>query len=187
MDAGYEPSRRRFIARISAVAGASGLLGTNALVVPAASAAALERSLSLRSIHTQEVTEVTYWRDGRYLPKALAALEHQLRDHRTGNMHAIDPRLYDVLVAVQHALGRQDQYEVISGYRSPQTNRMLSGRSSRVAKKSLHMRGLAIDVRLPGTPLRKLRDPAVGLNAGGLGYYSSSGFIHVDLGRPRAW
>lgn len=143
--------------------------------------------LSLYSIHTQENTQVVYWRDGQYVRESLAALEHQLRDHRTGDTHQMDPRLYDLLFALQNKMGRHDQYEVISGYRSPRTNRMLAKRSSGVSEKSLHMRGLAIDVRLPNTSLRKLYRAAVDLQAGGVGYYPRSAFIHLDLGPPRAW
>ena len=182
-----EPSRREFLRSLGTAAGATGILGAGTFLPLAASATARDRTVSLRSIHTREETEIVYWRDGRYVPNALATLDRQLRDHRTGDVHAIDPRLYDILVALQDAIGRHGQYEVISGYRSPRTNRLLSARSSGVAKKSLHMRGLAIDVRLPGTSLKTLRNAAIDLEAGGVGYYPSSNFIHIDLGRPRSW
>lgn len=146
-----------------------------------------ERWLALKSLHTHESLEVTYWRDGRYLPTALTRLEHQLRDYRTGDVHDMDPRLFDLLCTVRRELGSEGRYDVISGYRSPKTNRMLRARSTGVAKRSLHMRGMAIDVRLPGRSLRKLREAAIDLGRGGVGYYPESGFVHLDVGRPRSW
>jgi len=146
-----------------------------------------ERSLALKSIHTREALDVVYWRDGRYLRGALSALGHQLRDHRTGDIHPMNPTLFDLLVKLRDESGNDGRFEVISGYRSPRTNRMLAARSRGVAKRSLHMQGKAIDVRLPGTSLRKLRDAAVDLHLGGVGYYAKSGFVHLDIGRPRTW
>lgn len=146
-----------------------------------------ERSLALKSIHTHEALEVVYWRDGQYLPDALTALGHHLRDHRTGDIHPMNPALFDFLVKLRELGGSNGQFEVISGYRSPRTNRMLAARSRGVAKRSLHMQGKAVDVRLPGTALRILRDGAIDLQLGGVGYYARSGFIHLDLGPPRSW
>ncbi len=99
----------------------------------------------------------------------------------------MDRELYDLLFTLQQKLGRFGTYHVISGYRSPKTNAMLHNISSGVAKRSLHMRGKAIDIRLPGTELKHLRQAALGLHAGGVGYYPNSNFIHVDTGRPRFW
>lgn len=146
-----------------------------------------ERFVALRSIHTGESVDLVYWRNGQYLPDAMAAIERQLRDHRTGEVYPIDPRLIDYAVDVREALGSNQRFEVISGYRSPKTNKMLASRSSGVAKRSMHMRGMAIDIRLNGKPLTRVRDTAVGMKRGGVGYYRKSGFLHLDLGRPRNW
>ncbi|MFT5390588.1 MAG: hypothetical protein ACI8PT_000774 [Gammaproteobacteria bacterium] len=175
-----ERSRRRFL---GAITGA----GITAALPRFATASVPQRTLALTSIHTHESVEVMYWRNGQYLPNALSTLHHQLRDHRTGDVHAIDPRLLDLLVELRDAVGSSNHFDVISAYRSPRTNRMLAARSSGVAKKSLHMRGLAIDIRLPGENLRKVRDTAIDMKRGGVGYYAKSGFIHLDLGRPRTW
>ena len=114
-------------------------------------------------------------------------MNHFLRDFRNGEVHPIDPQLLDQLHRVASATGSKTSYEVISGYRSPATNRALHERSSGVATRSLHLEGRAIDVRLPGVPLADLRDAALSLAAGGVGYYPGSRFVHLDTGRPRHW
>jgi len=141
----------------------------------------------LHSTHTGERIDLVYWREGRYLRGALRRLARMLRDHRTGDVHPIHPRLFDYLVALRAQVERDERFEVISGYRSPKTNRMLRAHSSGVAKHSLHMDGKAIDIRLPGVRLATLRDAAIGLRRGGVGFYPRSDFIHVDVGRPRTW
>jgi len=177
-------SRRRFL-QFSAGA-AAGLL-----ITPAH--AGLERHgqrvLHLRNLHTGEKLVRTYWADGNYLAEPLAEIDHLLRDFRTDEAHAMDPRLLDLLHRLQHKVGSNKPFEVISGYRSPKTNAMLRGGSatSGVAKKSLHMQGRAIDVRLPGYDLAKLRKAALGLKGGGVGYYPKSNFLHLDTGRVRHW
>jgi uncharacterized protein YcbK (DUF882 family) len=145
------------------------------------------RRLGLNHLHTGESLDVAYWEGGSYVPEALTAVNHVLRDWRTDTVHEIDPRLLDLLTALQGRLEKNERFQVICGYRSPQTNAMLHEHSSEVATHSLHMVGQAIDIRLPGVDLTNLRDAAQGLGIGGVGYYPASDFVHVDVGRVRRW
>lgn len=145
-------------------------------------------SLRLYNTHTGERVGVVYRLGDAYLPEAVHRLEHHLRDHRTGDVHAFDPELFDLLADLAAAVGRPGaEFHVISGYRSPQTNEMLRAQTTGVAKRSLHMQAQAIDVRLPGVDTARLRDAALDLGRGGVGYYARSDFIHVDTGRVRRW
>jgi uncharacterized protein YcbK (DUF882 family) len=146
-----------------------------------------ERSLSFRNLHTGEQLRTTFWAEGDYVGKELQAINRVLRDHRSGDVHPMDPALLDMLYLLQQSVGVKGAFHIISGYRSPATNNKLSARSSGVAKKSLHMQGKAVDIRLPGCELKQLRDAALTLKAGGVGYYPGSNFIHVDTGRVRRW
>jgi len=146
------------------------------------------RKLSFFHTHTKERLSVVYSRKGKYLPEAFDRINHFLGDFRTGEIHAIDPALMDNLYDIQAAGGNKDGiFEVISGFRSLSTNTKLRGKSNGVAKRSLHMCGRAIDVRLAGTDISKLRDISIALRRGGTGYYPQSDFIHVDTGRVRCW
>ena len=146
------------------------------------------RKLSFYHTHTKERLSVVYSRKGKYLPEAFDRINRFLGDFRTGEIHAIDPVLMDNLYDIQAAGGNKDGiFEVISGFRSLSTNTNLRGRSNGVAKRSLHMCGRAIDVRLAGTDTSKLRDISIALRRGGTGYYPQSDFIHVDTGRVRCW
>lgn len=168
--------------------GAAVLPFLTALVSPAAFAKAFgRRELSMANTHTGETLDVVYYAGGRYRHEALHRANHLLRDFRTGDVHAIDPHALDILYALQVLANRGDSFEVISGYRSPRTNAMLRATTKGVALHSLHMQGRAIDVRLPGFPTRKLRDLAISLRRGGVGYYRASDFVHVDTGRVRHW
>lgn len=146
-----------------------------------------ERSLSFNHLHTGEKLKLTYWADGEYLSESLAEINHLLRDFRTGERHKMDPELIDLLHRLQVATGNHRAFEIISGYRSPKTNAMLRSSSSGVAKKSLHMLGQAIDVRLPGTDLKHLHKAALEAKSGGVGLYTGSNFVHLDTGRVRNW
>ena len=150
-------------------------------------AATESRALSFVHTHVDESLEVTYFRRGEYVPQALAQLDHLLRDFRTEDVHPIDPRLFDVLYDLQVLADREAPFEIVSGYRSPATNAALRGHSGGVAKHSLHMEGKAIDLRMTGYDTRKLRDLALSMRCGGVGYYASSNFIHLDTGRVRSW
>lgn len=158
------------------------------LALPASVLASVEpRVLRFAHLHTAERLEVEYMDGARYLPDALAAVNHLLRDFRTGDVHDIDPRLLDVLHALRTSTGSRRPFEVISGYRSPRTNAQLRSRSGGVASGSLHMKGQAIDIRLGDVSLASLRDAALDLGRGGVGYYPASNFVHVDTGRVRRW
>ena len=146
-----------------------------------------ERSLSFHHLHTGESLSVGYWADGRYIPEALDAINHILRDFRTAEVRPIDTRLLDLLYRVRQSVGADKPYQIISGYRSPTTNATLANRSGNVARRSLHLSGKAIDVRIPGSSLRDLRKAAVAQKAGGVGFYPKSNFVHLDVGRVRYW
>lgn len=145
------------------------------------------RELSFRNLHTGETLRAAYWEGGQYQPDALAEINHILRDHRTGEVYPMERDLLNLLSDLKRGLDVQEPFEIISGYRSPKTNAKLAAGSNGVAKRSLHMRGMAIDVRVPGVELATLRDTAVAMERGGVGYYPKSGFIHVDIGRFRTW
>lgn len=145
------------------------------------------RTLTFAHTHTGERLSVEYFSGGTYLPDALAAVNHLLRDFRTGDVHVIDPGLLDLLHGVSQLTGAARPFQVISGYRSPMTNEMLRHRSEGVAAGSLHLQGMAIDIRLADVRLSALRAAALELHSGGVGYYPASDFVHVDTGRVRTW
>ena len=140
--------------------------------------------------HTNERLDVVYRQGDTYLPAALAQLDRFLRDHRTGDVRHFDPRLFDLLYDLTDALhDAGGEIDVICGYRTPWSNEFLRARNahSGVARHSLHLQAEAIDIRLPGIPTSALRDAALRLKRGGVGYYAASNFVHVDLGRVRHW
>lgn len=144
--------------------------------------------LRLYHTHTGEHLDIVYRHGNAYIPEALAKLDYFLRDHRTGEVHHFDPRLFDLLSDVTQAVGRADaEVDIICGFRAPASNEFLRAHTSGVAKYSLHMQAEAIDIRLPGTPTSKFRDAALALGRGGVGYYPASDFIHLDVGRVRRW
>ncbi len=150
----------------------------------------LQYSLRLFHTHTSERIDIVYRRGNTYLPGALERLDYFLRDWRTGQVHHYDPRVFDLLHDLLASIGRPDgEINVICGYRTPQTNQFLRTRSAHtgVAMHSLHMQAEAIDIRLPGLSTARLRDAALELHRGGVGYYPASGFVHVDVGRARHW
>ncbi len=146
-----------------------------------------ERCLSFYNTHTGEQLHTTYWCKGKYVPEALSGINHILRDHRTGDIKKIDKSLLDLLYVLRGQLNTQEPFHIISGYRSPKTNRLLRKHSSGVARNSLHTTGKAVDIRLPGRQLEDLLSAAVDLRKGGVGYYPDSDFVHVDVGRVRYW
>ena len=145
------------------------------------------RALAFDNLHTGEKLKIDYWVEGNYVPDALHNINHLLRDYRNGEVHVIDPKLLDLLNHLHRRLGSNAPFEVISGYRSPATNAMLHARSKGVATHSLHMQGMAIDIRLPDRGLKDLHETALAMRAGGVGYYPSLDFVHVDVGRVRRW
>lgn len=175
----FSAGRRAFLRRSGAV------------VLAAAPVAAWARTSECRSLsfvhtHTGETLDCTYYQGG-YAPTQLALVNHFLRDFRTGEVHRIDPGVLDILFGLRTRTGCDEPFHVISGYRSPRTNAMLRRRSDGVAAHSLHMRGQAVDVRLPGVPTKRLQELALSLQRGGVGYYPKSDFVHLDTGRVRFW
>jgi len=145
------------------------------------------RTLAFDNLHTAEKARIEYWADGRYLPDALTEVNRILRDFRTGEVHPIDPRLLDLLHTLQAKVESSRPFQVISGYRSPATNAMLRATGHGAASKSLHMKGLAIDIRLSDCALSDLHDAALQTRGGGVGYYPAEDFVHVDVGPVRRW
>lgn len=146
-----------------------------------------KRSLFLKNMHTSETLDLVYWENGAYLPEATNAISHLLRDHRRNESCEMDTRLLDLLHGLHATVDAPYGIEIFSGYRSPKTNAALAAKNSGVAKKSLHMRGKAADIRIPGVKLAHLRKAALSLKLGGVGYYRKSGFLHIDTGRVRQW
>ncbi|MDH3506491.1 MAG: DUF882 domain-containing protein [Gammaproteobacteria bacterium] len=152
------------------------------------SATALEeRRLSFYHTHTRETLNVTYAVNGEYVDSALAQINEFLSDFRTGDVELVDPELLDLIHDVRESLNSSATFEIISAYRSPKTNEMLRSQSSGVARNSQHVLGKAIDVRLRGIETSRLRDTAIELQRGGVGYYAQSNFVHLDTGRVRRW
>ena len=176
------------ITRRNFVAGAgTALLAAHAS--PALASLGDVRAVTFDNLHTGEKLSITYWEQGSYVPQALAEVNHVLRDFRTGDVHPIAPQLLDLLAVMHGRLETSALFSVISGYRSPATNAMLRGENEHtgVASKSLHMQGMAVDIRVSGHSLANLRDTALNLKVGGVGYYPTSDFVHVDVGRVRRW
>lgn len=144
-------------------------------------------SVSFRNDHTGEGFSGVYRVGGKYLPEAFDRINVVLRDFRTGDVFPIDPRAIDILYMLQRGTGRRQPFDVLSGYRSPKTNAMLNRTSAGVARNSLHLTGQAIDFRMEGYPTQRLRNQARALRAGGVGYYPSSDFVHIDTGQIRHW
>jgi uncharacterized protein YcbK (DUF882 family) len=145
------------------------------------------RQLSFYHTHTQKQLQVIYSIDGEYVDSALGEINAFLSDFRTGDQVIIDPRLLDLIYDVRASLRVDGTFEIISAYRSPKTNEMLRARSNGVAKNSQHVLGNAIDLRLRDVATADLRDAAIALQRGGVGYYQSSDFVHIDTGRVRRW
>ena len=182
--------RRRFVR--------SGLaFALGAAAAPPASTSPLRSSLDrvdeigrlgFVNTHTGESLDIVYREGTQYLTDALAEIDRLLRDHRSGDVHEIDRGLLDQLARLRALLdvGKRP-FHVISGYRSPSTNAMLAARSGGVATHSLHLQGRAIDLRMPGIRLVEVHRAAVSMQAGGVGYYARSDFVHLDTGRVRRW
>lgn len=175
------PCRRLLLGAGLALAG--GLLATGR----SARAALPERRVALHHMQTGETVQAVYFAQGRYLEEGLRAISRVLRDWRTGETIAYDPRLLDMLSLLQRRLSPKGPIEVLSGYRSPATNAMLRRQIKGVARNSLHMHGKAVDLRFPGCPLERLHEAALAMAAGGVGYYPAGDFVHLDSGPVRSW
>jgi uncharacterized protein YcbK (DUF882 family) len=181
-------SRRHFLCNMANLA-AVGIVLCHA---PAALAAlpkqAGKRSLAFEHTHTREKLRIVYAVGDKYVPEALKKLNHLLRDHHSGQVGRMDPKLFDLLYRLGQTLGSDAPFQIISGYRCPATNTKLRQKGGGgVAKKSLHMEGKALDIRVPGTSLSDLRDAAKASRKGGVGFYPRDGFVHVDTGTVRSW
>ncbi|MBX2838136.1 MAG: DUF882 domain-containing protein [Gammaproteobacteria bacterium] len=181
-----QPSRRLLL---KCALGGAVTLALNSRTATAASAIKKRERCVLRlaNTHTHEQLNVLYKYDGQYIPQSLDRLDYHLRDHRQNEARVMDPELFDQLYEIQRLLGSKDTFEIISGYRSMTTNEMLRRTSSGVAKNSYHVKGQALDIRLQNTPLSDLRQAAIDLQAGGVGIYSGSNFVHIDTGPVRHW
>ncbi|MEQ9487567.1 MAG: DUF882 domain-containing protein [Alphaproteobacteria bacterium] len=175
-------SRRRLLH--SSAVGVVGLL-----VSPSLALANTEktRTLAFHNLHTGESLKAAFWENGAPVKTGLQEINEILRDFRTGEVIDMDIALMHLLHKLRTKVHSRQSFNVISGYRSPATNAKLREKSNGVAKKSFHMRGMAIDISLQGCDLHELRDAARELHLGGVGFYPKSGFIHVDTGRPRYW
>ncbi len=181
----HSHSRRRFLKMCAGAVAAAGVMSKSAFAKSIITAP--ERALSFYNIHTGESLKTAYWAEGNYVPEALSEINFLLRDFRTGDVKAIDPNLLDLLHLISQRLDGSKPIHLISGYRSPATNAQLHVHHSGVAKHSLHMQGLASDIRIPGHDLKQLLKVAVEMHGGGVGYYRQSDFVHVDVGRVRHW
>lgn len=171
----------------------SGLFATTFLAVVILNSASAETNapefrLKLFNEHTHERLNIVYRRGFQVMPAALERLDYFLRDHRNGTVRHYDPRVFELLHDLLARLGRSDsELDVVCGYRTPQTNEYLRTHGHGVALHSLHMQAMAIDIRIPGVDTAAVRDAALALHEGGVGYYPSSQFVHVDVGRVRRW
>lgn len=180
-----KPSRRQFLRYSAGIAMAGAGVS---LTSPALAGSSQAYRLSFDHTHTHEKLSLIYSIAGEYRLTALDRLNHFLRDHYTGTVGTMDPQLFDILHRITSALNTQQSFQVISGYRCPATNdRLRTTGGGGVAKRSLHMDGRAIDIRIPGVPLTELHDAALSLKAGGVGFYPRDQFVHIDTGRVRSW
>lgn len=178
-------SRRDFLKGLSGAA--FGMLSASAYGAKIPAIADPERKLSFYNLHTGERMSEVYWAEGHYIPEVIQQVNHLMRDHRSNTATKMDPRLLDMLHLMQSDLGVEKEFHIISGYRSPETNAKLRKQGRKVAKRSYHMVGKAIDIRVPGVPLKQLGSKARAMRVGGVGFYQRSNFVHVDVGPVRAW
>lgn len=177
--------RRRFIRQVAC--GSLLTLGTPILAEAAKGRFPVHKTLLLKHAHTGDKIKLTYFEKGRYLKDALHEVNLLFRDHRNGNVHPIDVTLLDQLYDIKQLLGVNRPIQVVCGYRSPFTNAIMHEQNSGVASNSLHMQGRAVDIRIEGCHTRQIRNAALALRQGGVGYYEKSDFVHLDTGKFRAW
>ena len=176
-------NRRNFLKHSALLACTLG----SAALARTAFAAMPEKSLKLYNTHTGETFSDVFWADGQFLPESLHDINYLLRDHRSDKVMPIDTNLLSLLEKVSEQIGPSHTVHIISGYRSPETNQLLADRSNGVARHSLHLEGKAIDIRVPGQTLTSVRQIAMNLRGGGVGFYPDSQFVHIDTGRIRSW
>lgn len=168
-------------------AGLAAFLSGAYKIMPAQARQTIGYSVSIRNAHTGESFNGVYRVGGYYVPSAFRKINKIMRDHRTGDIHPIDPKLIDTLARLQKRCNCSQPINLLSGYRSPKTNAMLRRTTSGVAKNSYHLKGQAADIQMPGSSTKRVRDMAQMLKAGGVGYYPRSQFVHVDTGTIRTW
>jgi uncharacterized protein YcbK (DUF882 family) len=173
-------TRRRLLGAAVAFAGV-GFVG------PAPALSYAPRSISLYNVHTGEWLRTVYWADGHYIREAVKDINWILRDHHTDEMRPIDAGVLDVLGMMRERLDTTDPFLVVSGYRSPLTNTRMWSDGEGAAKHSYHIQGMAVDLRSESRSLSEVREAALGLQCGGVGYYPRSNFVHVDCGPIRYW
>jgi uncharacterized protein YcbK (DUF882 family) len=178
-------SRRRFLK--SAACGSLLALGTPKIVQAAFSGFSTHKTLALEHHHTGETLSLTYYEQGRYIYGAVDEISYFLRDYHNDTVHPVDAALLDQLYDVKLLLGINKPFHIVSGYRSPQTNASLRRHSRGVARQSLHMEGRAVDIRMEGVSAKTIRNAALSMYRGGVGYYPSSNFVHLDTGDIRTW
>jgi uncharacterized protein YcbK (DUF882 family) len=176
---------RRDLLALGLVTAASSIFSTKAFAL--SEAISSQKELFFYNVYTHENLKAVYWKDGMYLPDGLASINHIFRDMHTGREREININLLDLLFEVKEQLKSKEPFHMISGYRTPKSNAMLSKRKKGVAKNSLHMYGKAVDISIPGYSLRGIRKAAMKLRAGGVGYYPQSKFLHLDVGEVRYW
>ncbi len=179
-------SRRRLIIGGAALVVGSTIINPVEAAVRSGGRSA-ERRLAFQNLHTGEHLKVVYWQGGDYVRPALDQIDHIMRDYRTNQVKPIDPALLDLLHKLHGALETREPFQIVSGYRSPKTNARLAAHSGGVAKRSMHVKGKAIDIRLESRDTRQIHRAALALKAGGVGYYPKSDFVHVDVGKVRSW
>lgn len=178
-------SRRTFLRMMGGLT--AGLAVSSTALAKLPSPKAVQRKMSFYHLHTGESLEASTYANGDFSVQSLKEVNRLLRDHRTDEVIDMDTQLLSLLGELQQLLGTSKPFHIISGYRSPKTNNMLSQNSTGVAKKSLHMQGKAIDIRIPGVDIKHLHKGALALKSGGVGLYSRSDFVHLDVGRVRYW
>lgn len=188
MTKGFTLGRRAFL---SFSAATSVALASNAsMAAPAITGkatAASTRTLAFVNLNTGDSGKFLYWENGQYLPQALKDISHAMRDSRNGEVHQISPELLDLVVRLGQKLNTSNPIQIVSAFRSQETNDELAATSRGVAKHSYHLDGMAIDLRIPGRGLNQVRGAALQLKGGGVGYYPRSNFVHVDVGPVRRW
>ncbi|MGB4825828.1 MAG: DUF882 domain-containing protein [Paracoccaceae bacterium] len=145
------------------------------------------RRIRMYSGRTGESIDTIYWIEGQYIPEVVKEINGFMRDWRTGDVVGMDPRNFDIMAAAHRLMDVNEPYMLLSGYRSPKTNAMLRSKSSGVAKNSLHMKGMAADLRLSSRSVGQMAKAALACSGGGVGRYSRSDFVHMDCGPVRTW
>ncbi len=146
-----------------------------------------DRTLSLYNVHTAEKENIVYWSDGKYLQTGLDKINWIMRDFRTSDIKSIDPRLLNIVYLLTRKLESEKPIQLLSGFRSKKTNDMLRATTEGVARRSFHMAGRAMDIRIPGIQTQHIQKAALRLGGGGVGFYPSSNFVHLDSGPVRTW